>query len=87
MYYFTRDLSGANTCTGGCAPVWPIFYEANLVVGDGLNAADFTTITTSDGKPQTAYEGWPMYYYAPDGAKRNTIEGDGIGNIWAVANP
>jgi predicted lipoprotein with Yx(FWY)xxD motif len=94
IYYFTRDLSGTNNCTGGCASVWPIFYEPNLIVGDGLNAADFATITTSDGQPQTTYKGWPMYYYAPANAsgqfvreKPGQVTGDKIGNVWFTMRP
>jgi predicted lipoprotein with Yx(FWY)xxD motif len=29
----------------------------------------------------------PLYYYTPDNNARNTVEGDGIGNLWAVAAP
>ncbi|MCB2410651.1 hypothetical protein [Hymenobacter lucidus] len=94
IYYFSRDLSGANTCTGGCATLWPIFYEPNLVTGEGLQATDFTTITTTDGRQQTAYKGWPMYYYAPLNAagqnvreKPGEVTGESIGGVWFVMKP
>lgn len=94
LYYFARDLAGTNTCTGGCAPVWPVFYEPNLVLGDDLKAEDFTTSTTPDGKPQTTYKGWPMYYYAPaDAAGQNVREkagnvlGENVGGVWYVMKP
>ena len=94
IYYFTRDLAGTNTCTGGCAAVWPIFYEPNLVLGDGLKAEDFATITTADGQPQTTYKGWPMYYYSPaDAAGQNVrekageVKGENVGGVWFVMKP
>ncbi|MBC8082065.1 MAG: hypothetical protein H7Z21_02535 [Hymenobacter sp.] len=94
IYYFARDLAGTNNCTGGCAAVWPLFYEPNLVLGEGLQAADFATITTADGKPQTTYKGWPMYYYAPaDAAGQNVrepageVRGENVGNVWFVLKP
>ena len=94
IYYFARDLAGTNTCTGGCASVWPIFYEPNLVLGEGLKAEDFATITTTNGKPQTTYKGWPMYYYAPvDAAGQNVREkagdalGENVGGVWYVMKP
>ncbi|WP_084708473.1 hypothetical protein [Hymenobacter norwichensis] len=94
IYYFTRDLAGTNNCTGGCAAVWPIFYEPNLVLGEGLKQEDFATITTADGQPQTTYRGWPMYYYAPaNTAGQNVREkagdmlGENVGGVWYVMKP
>ncbi|WP_167855110.1 hypothetical protein [Hymenobacter wooponensis] len=93
LYYFTRDTDGKNVCTGGCAAVWPIFYEADIQVGGDLQASDFTTQMTADGKPQTLYKGWPLYYYAPLVNGQNVREatgqttGDGVGNVWYVVSP
>ncbi|PJJ59893.1 hypothetical protein [Hymenobacter chitinivorans] len=94
LYYFGRDLAGTNSCTGGCAALWPLFYAENLVVGDGLKAEDFATITTTDGQKQTTYKGWPMYYYAPaNGSGQNVreqpgeVKGENVGNVWFVMKP
>lgn len=95
LYYFSNDVDGgASKCTGGCLPVWPVFYDSLLsasTVGSGLNAADFTTVLHPSGVKQTAYKGWPLYYYAPkDAAGVNTRElpgekkGEKVGNIWFV---
>ncbi|MEO5595015.1 MAG: hypothetical protein ABIR15_03140, partial [Chitinophagaceae bacterium] len=76
LYYFSNDIDGGiNKCTGGCLAVWPIFYDSLLsagTLGSGLNLSDFTTITTSLGTKQTAYKGWPLYYYAPSVSGVNT---------------
>ncbi|RSK35334.1 hypothetical protein [Hymenobacter metallilatus] len=93
LYYFTRDVDGQNVCTGGCAAVWPIFYEADVQVGNGLQASDFKTQLTAGGQPQTTYKGWPLYYYAPAVNGQNVREasgqttGNGIGSVWYVVNP
>jgi predicted lipoprotein with Yx(FWY)xxD motif len=93
LYYFTRDVDGKNVCTGGCAAVWPIFYEADIQVGGDLKASDFTTQMTTDGQPQTVYKGWPLYYYAPLVNGQNVREatgqttGNGVGSVWYVVNP
>jgi predicted lipoprotein with Yx(FWY)xxD motif len=95
LYYFSNDVDGGiNKCTGGCLDLWPIFYDSLLsaaTLGTGLNASDFTTITTTLGTRQTAYKGWPLYYYAPkDASGKNVREnpgqttGEKIGNIWYV---
>ncbi|SNC75344.1 Predicted lipoprotein with conserved Yx(FWY)xxD motif [Hymenobacter gelipurpurascens] len=93
LYYFTRDVEGKNVCTGGYAPVWPIFYEPDIQVSGDLQASDFTTHTTPSGQPQTVYKGWPLYYYAPLVNGQNAREatgqttGNGVGNVWYVVNP
>lgn len=96
LYFFTRDVAGTNTCTGGCASLWPVFYKPNLTqdaLAEGLNITDFGTITTSDGRQQTTYKGWPIYYYAPVTNGVNTQElagetkGENVGGVWFVAKP
>jgi predicted lipoprotein with Yx(FWY)xxD motif len=94
LYYFSRDLAGTNNCTGGCAAIWPLFYDPSPVLGEGLKAEDFTTITTADGQAQTAYKGWPMYYYAPVNSsgqavreKPGEVTGENVGGVWFVMKP
>jgi predicted lipoprotein with Yx(FWY)xxD motif len=94
LYIFARDIDGANACTSPtCMPLWPVYYEANVKVPQGLNAADFATKTTADGRPQTTYKGWPLYYYAPSANGVYTREapgqtgGNGVGTVWHVLNP
>ncbi|MDO7851435.1 COG4315 family predicted lipoprotein [Hymenobacter convexus] len=94
LYIFARDVDGTNSCTSAtCMPLWPVYYEANIKVPKALNAADFATKTTTDGRQQTTYKGWPLYYYAPATAGVYTREapgatgGNGIGGIWHVLNP
>lgn len=103
LYFFGSDYKGQASCTGGCEALWPAFFVDNLTadkLGAGLTLSDFATITTTSGKKQLTYKGWPLYYYAPvsgsdpygNGGK-NTPEdagkttGEGIDGIWFVAKP
>ena len=85
LYVFTKDVSGQSLCTGGCLSDWPIYFAPNLQPGPGIDISDFTTITRSDGASQTAYKGWPLYYYTPDGI--GDTNGEAVGNVWFVAKP
>ncbi|QDA60855.1 hypothetical protein [Hymenobacter jejuensis] len=93
LYFFARDVDGTNACTGGCTPTWPVYYEPNVLVTKALNTSDFGSKTTPDGRQQTTYKGWPLYYYAPAVNGQNVRElpgetrGNGVGTIWHVVNP
>ena len=94
LYFFARDVDGTNACTSpGCLPMWPVYYEAAIKVPKALNAQDFATKTTADGRSQTTYKGWPLYYFAPPANGVNTREpagqtgGNASGSVWHVVNP
>ena len=86
LYFFSMDANGSSACTTGCINIWPAVYIASPTLGTGLNAADFATITRSDGAKQTTYKGWPLYTYSGD-VLVTDIKGDGFENIWYVAKP
>jgi len=83
LYVFTKDTpgNGTSTCNGTCAKFWPAFYSSNLKLPPGLSATDFTVITRADGSKQLAYNGWPLYYFAPDKAPGDT-KGQGVQGVW-----
>lgn len=89
LYYFSNDANGQSHCTGGCLTAWPIFYadSATTTFSSALSAADFKTIILSSGTKQTAYKGWPLYYYAPAGVQElaGETKGEGVNNVWFVA--
>ena len=60
LYYYTLDTNGQSACYGGCAKAWPIFYTPAISVPAPLDAADFGTITRTDGSKETTYKGWPL---------------------------
>jgi predicted lipoprotein with Yx(FWY)xxD motif len=96
LYFFANDASGQDSCTGGCAALWPPFNIDQLAaaqLGTGLNLSDFGTITSAEGANQLTYKGWPLYTYAPSSNGTNTPEaagltsGDGIAGKFFVAKP
>ena len=85
LYYFTTDTSGATTCTGQCAVVWP-----PLVVPAGTTPAlpsgvsgSVSTADRPDGSTQVTYQGHRLYYYEGDTAPR-TDKGQGVDGTWFV---
>jgi len=86
LYFFSNDVAGNSTCTGGCNVTWPVFYQQNPTIGAGLTASDLGVITRSDGTKQTTYKGWPLYYFMND-TKPGDTKGDAVANLWAIAKP
>ncbi len=85
LYFFAVDANGTSGCTGGCELAWPVYYAGNETAPTGITGTDISTITRADGKKQTTYKGWPLYYYAAD--TKGQISGDGSGGTWFVAKP
>jgi len=86
LYHFKSDSPGKSACTGGCLQRWPIFYSEKMEVPKGLDAKDFGTITREDGKKQTTFRGYPLYYFASD-KKPGDALGQGVGGVWFVVDP
>ncbi len=86
LYFFSSDIDGNSACNGGCATNWPPYFIEDLNVENGLSINDFSTITRTDGSSQTAYKGWPLYYFANDNGP-NVANGEGVNNVWFVARP
>ena len=86
LYIFKKDSPGKSACVGPCVEKWPLYFRETVAVPEGVNAGDFGTITREDGKQQTTYKGWPLYYYAGDKAPGDVL-GQGLGNVWYVVNP
>ena len=86
LYIFKKDSPGKSACAGPCVEKWPLYFREKVAAPDGVMAGDFGTITREDGKRQTTYKGWPLYYFAGDKAPGDVL-GQGMGNVWFVANP
>jgi len=86
LYFFSKDTKETSLCVGGCVTNWPIFYKENLTVAAGLDLADFTTITRTDGVKQTVYKGWPLYYFVNDNNAGET-NGEDVNHVWFLAKP
>jgi predicted lipoprotein with Yx(FWY)xxD motif len=88
LYFFADDIpgDGVSTCYGTCVKFWPVFFTETPVVSPPLAAADFATITRSDGLRQTSYKGWPLYYFSKDTAAGD-VKGENVQGNWSVAKP
>ena len=78
LYYTTIDNAGKSNIDDSELDDWPIFYAANIVVPPTLKRSDFSMIKRPDGKLQTTYKGWPLYYYEKDDEPSDT-NGQGVG--------
>ncbi len=96
LYMFSNDANGQPNCTGSCELTWPPFNIANFSANSldpQLKMSDFAVLTTTSGKQQLSYKGWPLYLYAPAVNGVNTPEvpkvtsGDGVAGIWFIAKP
>lgn len=86
LYYFINDPGNGNSaCYGDCIKSWPAFYAEKITVPESLNAADFTPAVRTDGLNQTAYKGWPLYFYYEDTAPGD-IKGHGMNGDWFLVN-
>jgi predicted lipoprotein with Yx(FWY)xxD motif len=65
VYLFEADTSGASTCSGACAALWPPVVGKPSASG-GAHTSALGTITRADGTVQVTYKGHPLYYYAKD---------------------
>ncbi len=81
LYSFDKDTmgSGASTCNGPCAALWPPFAAATAAEPMG----NFTIVTREDGSKQWAYKGWPLYTYSKD-TRAGDMTGDKFKDVWHV---
>lgn len=96
LYLFEADTQGTggadaqSACEGDCLAAWPALIVEETPVGDvTLDASLLGTLTRSDGTLQATYNGWPLYYYAPDTAPGD-INGHDIedfGAEWYLVGP
>ena len=86
LYWFKKDASDKSACTGACVEKWPIYYRETVAPPAGLSPNDFGTITREDGKKQTTFRKYPLYYWVND-VNPGDINGQGVNNVWFVINP
>ena len=86
LYYTTINNDDKSNTDDSELDDWPIFYTSKIVVPPTLKRSDFGVVKTSDGKLQTTYKGWPLYYYEKDDEPSDTI-GQGVGGVWFLAGP
>lgn len=85
LYFFASDTSGVTACTGACIANWPPFSSGPLVAPSTLKNTDFSGGKRADGGMQSLYQNRPLYYFIKD-TKPGDINGQGVNNVWFVAN-
>jgi predicted lipoprotein with Yx(FWY)xxD motif len=86
LYWFSKDLPGKSACAGPCVEKWPLYYCEKVTVPVRLAVADFGAIKREDGKMQTTFRGYPLYYWAGDAAAGDT-KGQGLNGVWFAIDP
>jgi predicted lipoprotein with Yx(FWY)xxD motif len=86
LYWFKKDSSGKSACAGSCLEKWPIYYRETVAAPKEIKAEDFGTIIREDGKKQTTFRGYPLYYWIND-KKPGETTGQAVNNVWFVINP
>ena len=86
LYLFTVDERNLSNCLGGCATAWPpLITIGEPLAGEGALAGRLGTVTQEDGYVQVTYNGWPLYYFAPD-RRPGDARGQNSGDIWFVVS-
>ncbi|OQX09910.1 MAG: hypothetical protein BWK76_21530 [Desulfobulbaceae bacterium A2] len=86
LYWFSKDSPGKSACAGPCVEKWPLFSADKVAAPPELKAEDFGSITREDGKKQTTFKGYPLYYWVNDKQPGDT-SGQGVNNVWYVVDP
>jgi predicted lipoprotein with Yx(FWY)xxD motif len=86
LYWFKKDSPGKSSCSGQCSDKWPIYYRETVAAPKDIKAEDFGIVTREDGKKQTTFRGYPLYYWTND-KKAGDTNGQGVNNVWFVINP
>lgn len=86
LYYYKKDMPAISACINECLKKWPVFHTEKIAVQKPLKKKDFGAITRDDGKMQTTYKGWRLYYFFKD-EKPGDMNGEGINKVWYVIYP
>lgn len=86
LYWFKSDSPGKSACSGGCVEKWPLYFRKTVGATGDLKAADFATIMREDGKEQSTFRGYPLYYFAGD-KKAGDTTGHKARDVWFVIDP
>jgi len=88
LYIIARDIpnTGIIADLGDVARFYPPFYAESMPGERGINTSEFGILTRPDGKKQTTFRGWPLYYYLND-RSAGEAKSQGANNITFLARP
>ena len=86
LYLFTVDERDKSDCLGGCALAWPpLLTVGDPTADEGIAGERLSSVTRDDGSVQVTYNGWPLYYFAPDRGPGDA-RGQNSGDLWYVVS-
>jgi predicted lipoprotein with Yx(FWY)xxD motif len=86
LYHFKKDAQDKNSCSGPCLEKWPVYYADPVTAPEGSDPKGFGSFTRVDGKKQSTYKGWPLYYFVGD-KQPGDANGQGVKDVWYVVAP
>ena len=87
LYAFTHDKDGTSSCTGQCIATWPALAgRQGATAGAGVDSSLLSQTTQAEGTVQTAYNKWPLYYYAGDSGPGD-VDGQDVDGVWFALRP
>ncbi|GAA5192410.1 hypothetical protein GCM10023322_51950 [Rugosimonospora acidiphila] len=89
LYRFDKDIpNSTSNCNDTCATMWPpvTIDPGGKIFIAGIDQAAVGTITRADGTRQVSIDGWPVYRFAND-TKRGDTLGQGFGGTWFGVTP
>ncbi|WP_052703117.1 plastocyanin/azurin family copper-binding protein [Paenibacillus beijingensis] len=86
LYYFDKDTPQKSVCEGTCIANWPAYSSSGTRVPSTVTEADFGTITRPDGSKQSAFKGYPLYYFIQDKA-HGDLKGQQVNKVWFTVDP
>jgi predicted lipoprotein with Yx(FWY)xxD motif len=84
LYYDTANKPGKWACTGDCLTAWPALTLAKgqTAVMAGKGVTGLGTVKSPSGT-QVTWHGKALYTFIKD--KKGSVDGQGIGKVWFVA--
>ncbi|MBM0232312.1 hypothetical protein JNW91_10825 [Micromonospora sp. STR1_7] len=90
LYRFDKDSNNPPTsnCNGDCATTWPpvTVTPGGKIFIAGIKKSAVGTVRRADGTRQVTINGWPVYRFAKD-TKRGDTLGQGVGGTWFGVTP
>jgi predicted lipoprotein with Yx(FWY)xxD motif len=87
FYWLSTDAPGKRTRSRPGLRKWPpVALKSKVKLPATLKSSDFDSIVRADGKKQSTFRGYPLYYFARDRNAGDT-KGHGLHNAWHLVNP
>ncbi len=87
LYISLKDGPSKSNCDATCLVTWrPVLVSGKIIAGPGVNLANLSIFTRTDGTRQVTYLGAPLYTYSMDVNPGDT-NGHGVDGEWFLVAP